>query len=108
MFKTYQDKKNIDILGKNPNNYEGVRDETPVHEQKPIKIDEFNKAEEKEVKERIEKRKIKRREVAEKSKLPKRKEKTRRKQKNWKSNARNKVFKDIREKKRRYQKCLKY
>ena len=82
MFKTYKDKKSIDILGKNPNNYEGVRDETPVHEQKPIKIDEFNKAEEKEVKERIEKRKIKRREVAEKSKLPKRKEKTRRKQKN--------------------------
>ena len=35
-----------------------------VYEQKPIKIDEFNEAEEKEVKQRIEKQKIKRREIA--------------------------------------------
>ena len=69
MFKTYKDKKNIEILGKNPNNYEGAHDETHVYVQKPIKIDEFSEAEEKEVKERVEKRKIKRREVAEKNKL---------------------------------------
>ena len=50
-------------------NYEGVCDETHVYEQKPIKIDKFNEAEEKEVKERVEKRKIKRREIAEKNKL---------------------------------------
>ena len=73
MFKTYKDKKNIEILGKNPNNYEGVRDETHAYEQKPVRIDEFNEAEEKEVKEQIEKRKIKRREVAEKNKLLKKK-----------------------------------
>ena len=48
MFKTYKDKKNIEILGKNPNNYEGAHDETHVYVQKPIKIDEFSEAEEKE------------------------------------------------------------
>ena len=44
MFKTYKDKKNIEILGKNPNDYESVRDETHVYEQKPIKIVEFDEA----------------------------------------------------------------
>ena len=54
-------------------NYEDILNETCVYEQKPIKIDEFNKAKEKEVKERIEKRKIKRRKVAEQNKLLKKK-----------------------------------
>ena len=69
MFKTYKDKRNIDSLGKNPQNYESVHNETSVYEQKPTKIDEFNVAEEKEVKEHVEKRKQKRREVAENNKL---------------------------------------
>ena len=53
-------------LGKNPENYETIRNKTSVFEQKPIKIDDFNEIEEKEVKERVEKRKQKQREVAEK------------------------------------------
>ena len=40
-----------------------------VYQQKPIKIDDFNEAEEKEIKECIEKQKIKQREVTEKNKL---------------------------------------
>ena len=55
-------------MEKNPQNYE-VFIMKRVYEQKPIKIDDFNEAEEKEVKERFEKREIKRREVAEKNKL---------------------------------------
>ena len=51
--------------GKNPHNYEEIRDETCVCEQKLIKIDDFNEDEEKEVKERVEKRKQKRKEVTE-------------------------------------------
>ena len=46
-------------------------------EQKPIKIDHFNDEEEKEVKERVEKRKLKRREVTEKNKLLKKKKRSR-------------------------------
>lgn len=42
---------------------------TNTFEQKPIKIDDFNDEEEKEVKERVEKRKMKRGKVAEKNKL---------------------------------------
>ena len=67
----------MDPLGKNTQNYEDIRNETYVYEQKPLKIDDFNEAEEKEVKEHVEKRKIKRREVAEKNKFEKKKEKTR-------------------------------
>lgn len=59
MFKTYKDKKNIESLGKNLQNYEDVRNETCVYEEKPIKIDDFKEAEEKEVKQRVEKRKEK-------------------------------------------------
>ena len=77
MFKTYRDKKNIDSLGKNPHNYESVCNETSVNEQKPTKIDDFNDAEEKEVKEHVQKRKQKRREVTENK--PFKKEKTTRK-----------------------------
>ena len=62
MFKTYKDKKNIEYLRKNPQNYENVCNETSVYEQKLIKIDDFNEIEEKEVKECVEK--IKRKEVA--------------------------------------------
>ena len=66
-FKTYKDKKQLEIsLGKNPENYETIRNKTSVFEQKPIKIDDFNEIEEKEVKKRVEKRKQKQREVAEK------------------------------------------
>ena len=85
MFKTYKDKKNIECLGKNPQNYENVFGETSVCEQKPIKIDDINEAEEKEVKEHIEKRKRNRREVAEKKNLLKKrknKNKTKKQKKN--------------------------
>ena len=55
MLKTYKGKKNIESLGKNPQNYEKVFcNETDVYEQKPIKIDDFNEAEEKEIREPIE------------------------------------------------------
>ena len=57
------------MLGKNPQNYEGACNKISVYEQKPIKIDDFNKAEESKIKERIEIRKIKRREIAENNKL---------------------------------------
>ena len=45
-----------------------------IFEQKPVKIDDFNEAEEKEVKEHVQKRKRKK-EVAEKNKLVKKKKK---------------------------------
>ena len=63
IFKAYKDKK-IGHLGKNPQNYENNHTKTCVFEQKLIKIEDFNKTKEKEVKERIEKRKMKSREVA--------------------------------------------
>ena len=64
--KLTKKQKNIESLGKNPQNYENFCNETDVYEQKPIKIYDFNKAEEKEIKERVEKQKIKRRAVAKK------------------------------------------
>ena len=67
-FLTYKDKKIIESLGQNPQNYENVPDETNLYEQKPIKVNNFNEDEEKELKGRIEKRKIKRREAAKKKK----------------------------------------
>ena len=85
MFITYKDKKNIESLGKHPQNYENVHNETDVYEQKPIKIDDFNEVKEKEIKERVGKRKIKKREVAEKNKL-KKKRKNKRKRKKLKKN----------------------
>ena len=54
-------------MGKLPQNYQDVRNETFVYEQKPIKIAEFIEAEEKEVKEHVEKIKIKGRGVTEKN-----------------------------------------
>ena len=46
IFKIYKDKQKIECLGKNPQNYEHVHDETSVYEQKQIKIDDFNETEE--------------------------------------------------------------
>ena len=72
IFKTYKDKRQLaSSLGKNPENYETIPNETNIYEQKPINVDDFNEVEEKEVKERVEKQK--RREVAEKNKLLKKK-----------------------------------
>ena len=65
----------MESLGKNPQNYENICNETCAFEQKLIKIDDFNEAEEKEVKEHVEKTKTKRWEVAEKNKLLKKKKK---------------------------------
>ena len=72
IFKTYKDKRQLESsLGKNPENYETIPNETNIYKQKPINVDDFNEVEEKEVKERVEKQK--RREVAEKNKLLKKK-----------------------------------
>ena len=71
-------------MGNNPINYESIRKETNIYEQKPINIDDFNESEEAEVKQWVEKRKQRRREVAEKNKLLKKKrkaEETKRKEK---------------------------
>ena len=58
MFKIYKDKKKLEAsLGKDPNNYGEIRNETSVYEQKPIKVHDFNEIEEKQVKERVENRK---------------------------------------------------
>ena len=46
-----------------------------MYEQKPIKVDDFNEIEEKQVKEQVEKRKQKRREVVKNNKLLKNKKK---------------------------------
>lgn len=53
------------LWGKILHNYEGICNKTCLYEQKPVKIDGFNKAEEKEVKERVKKRKKEKKEVAE-------------------------------------------
>ena len=75
IFKTYKDKKKLDIsLGKNPENYETICIKTNIYEQKPVNVDDFNEVEEKEVKERVKKRKQKRHELAEKNKPLKEKE----------------------------------
>ena len=69
IFKTYMDKKQLEIFfGKNPDNYETTRNDTCVFEQKPIKVENFKKIEQRHVKERVEKRKQKHCEVAEKKK----------------------------------------
>ena len=70
IIKTYKDKKKLkSSLGKNSENYETVRSETNMYEQRPINIDDFIEDEEKQVKERVEKRKQKRGDVAKKKKL---------------------------------------
>ena len=60
---------------KNPKKYEKAHTETCVYTQKPIKIDDFNEAEEEEVKKRFEKMKMKQREVAKNNKFLKKKKK---------------------------------
>ena len=62
-------------LGKNPENYESICNETYFYEQKPIHVDDFNEVEEKEVKERFEKRKQRRQEVAKKNQTVEKKKK---------------------------------
>ena len=42
-------------MGKNPENYENIREETNIYEQKPLNIDVFNEVEEKQVKQPVEK-----------------------------------------------------
>ena len=67
---TYKDKKKLGAsLGKNLNDCEEIRNETYLCEQKPVKVDDFNETEEKQVKKQVEKRKQKRREMAENNKL---------------------------------------
>ena len=53
-------------LGRNPENYETIRNETSVFEQKLIKVDDLNEIEEKQVKEQVGKQKQKRQEEAKK------------------------------------------
>ena len=58
MCKTYKDKKKLEAsLGKNPNNYEEIRNETSVYDQTPIKVHDFNEIEEKQVKGQVENQK---------------------------------------------------
>ena len=47
VFKTYKDKKKLNSWEKNLQHYKNAHAETLAFEQKPIKIDDFNKAEEK-------------------------------------------------------------
>ena len=46
-------------MGKNPDNYESIKNKTNIYEQEPVNIDDFNKAEETDVKPRVEKKKQK-------------------------------------------------
>ena len=57
MFKTYKDKIQMRSMGKNAINYENIRKETNIYEQKPVNVDDFNDPEEANVKEQVEKRK---------------------------------------------------
>ena len=51
IFKMYKDKKQLEIsLGENPDNNETIRFDNSIFEQKPIKVDDFNEIEEKQVK----------------------------------------------------------
>ena len=106
IFKTYKDKKKLETsLGKNPENYETVRNETNMYEQKPINVDDFNEVEEKLVKERVEKQRQKTRDVAEKNKLLRKKQKqeedkVKEKQMWERLSELNKEFSDIRQSKK--------
>ena len=85
------------------------RNESFVFEQKPMKIDMFNDEEEKEIKERIEKRKKKRQEVAEKNKALKQQKQAEKEkeveQELWaKLKTLNKEFKNINESKKKAKK----
>ena len=67
--------KKIEHLGKKSQKSQKLPCRNMCFCTKPSKIDDFNEAEEKEVKEHIEERKMKRREVAEKNKLVKKRKK---------------------------------
>ena len=54
--KHIRTKIKMQLLGKSHQNFEEIRNDVWVYEQKPIKIDDFNKAEKKEIKERVEKK----------------------------------------------------
>ena len=99
-------------LGKNPESYETIRNETNIYHQKPINVDGFNKVEEKEVKERVGKRKQNRREVAEKHKLMKKQQRKQEESKVKEKDMRtplsqlNNEFKEINKIKKDSKKCL--
>ena len=70
VFKTCKVKEKLEAsLGKNLNNYKKIRNETSAYEQKPIKVDDFNEIEEKQVKEWVERRKQRKREETKNNKL---------------------------------------
>ena len=75
LFKTYRDKMQIQSLGKSHINYQTVRKETHVFKQKLMIADDFNDAEEAEMKEQAKNRKAKLQELAENNKLLKKIEK---------------------------------
>ena len=54
VFKTYQDNKKLEHLGKEPSNFTKKRNDTFKFEQKPLEIDDFNNVEE-EINEKIKK-----------------------------------------------------
>ena len=85
LFKTYRDKMQIQSLGKNPINYETVRKETHVFQQKLMSVDDFNYAEEGEVKEQANKGKARQQELAENKKLLKKQKKKKKKAKSKKT-----------------------
>ena len=111
IFKTYKDKKKLkSSLGKNSENYETVRSETNMYEQRPINIDDFIEDEEKQVKERVEKRKQKRGDVAKKKKLERSKRKeeedeVKEKQRWERLSELNKEFSNVRQSKKNSKKC---
>ena len=112
IFKTYKDKKQLAIsLDKNLENYENTHNKTNIYEQEHVNFDDFNEVKEKEVKERVEKRRQKRPEVAEQNKVLKKKKKqeeTKMKEKDmWKGlNELNSEFKGHKKTKKDAKKCL--
>ena len=61
----------MEMLDKSPQNYNGAHNNISVYDQKPIKNDDFNEAEEKKIKDHVGKRKIKRWDVTENNKIKK-------------------------------------
>ena len=110
MFKTYKDKMQMRSMGKNSINYENIRKETNIYEQKPVNVDDFNDSEEADVKERVGKRKKKTKRGSRKKQTFKKKkrkaEKTKIKEKEmWERLAKlNGNFKDIKKAKKQSKK----
>ena len=86
LFKTYRDKMQIQSLGKSHINYQTVRKETHAFKQKLMIADDFNDAEEAEMKEQAKKRKAKLQELAENNKLLKKNRKKKNKKSKIKEN----------------------